>query len=148
MTLILDVDSRKKLRSQLAHDEDYRQFPYEDTRGILTIGYGRNLDSEGLSQDEALILMDNDIQRCEHELWNLLTNYANLGDVRKSVLINMAYNIGVSGVLKFHDMINALKIYDFNAASRAMINSSWYNQVGKRAERLAQMMATGEWINV
>lgn len=148
MTLMLDVDSRQKLRAQLAHDEAFRQYPYKDSKGILTIGYGRNLEAEGVSQDEGLILMGNDIQRCEHELWNSFPAYAELNDVRKAVLINMAYNLGVVGVMGFRDMVNAITIFDWQAASDAMLNSEWYHQVGQRAQRLGKMMLTGEWVNV
>lgn len=148
MTLMLDIDSRQKLRAQIAHDEAFRQYAYPDSVGVLTIGYGRNLQAEGISQDEALILMDNDIQRREHELWNSFPAYATLNDVRKSVLINMSYNLGIEGVMKFRDMVAAITRMDWHAAANAMLDSEWFHQVGSRAQRLAAMMLTGEWINV
>jgi len=148
MTLVLDGDSQQKLRAQLAHDEGFRQYPYIDSTGNETIGYGRALKIEGISKDEALYLMTSDIQRCEHELWNSFPAYATLNDVRKSVLINMSYNLGIVGLMGFRALIDAITRSDWEAAEAAMLDSTWYHQVGTRAQRLGKMMLTGEWMNV
>ena len=59
---------------------------------------------------------------------------------RRSVLINMAYNLGVNGLINFKKMIAALKIGDYEKASVEMKDSKWYRQVGNRAVRLRQEM--------
>lgn len=142
MTLALTPDARTQLTSMLAQDEGFRQYPYRDSRGILTIGYGRNLEAVGISKDEALSLMINDIQKAEHELWNHFPSYEKLSDVRKCVLIDMAFNLGFEGLMGFRGMIACIGNDDFAGAAEHMRNSLWDTQVKARAERLAYMMET------
>jgi lysozyme len=63
---------KSKLEEMLIRQEGNRKFPYECTAGKLTIGVGRNLDDMGLTEDEVLYLLDNDIQRCDTELLQTL----------------------------------------------------------------------------
>ena len=59
----------------------------------------------------------------------------------------MAFNLGVGGLFKFRRMITALERGDFDAAANEMVDSAWYWQVGRRAQRLTKMMRTGEDYN-
>ncbi len=125
--------------AQLRQDEGFRRFPYLDTKGISTIGYGRNLRAEGISPDEARVLLENDVQRVEEHLYTFPW-WDGLSVARRAVLINMAVNMGVDGLLQFREMIAALQTGDYNAAAEAMLNSVWARQVGDRAVRLAGIM--------
>ena len=60
------------------------------------------------------------------------------------VLVDMRFNIGYKGFRKFKNMIKAVKQQDFHSAAREMRDSLWYHQVGKRAERLTEMMENSE----
>ena len=48
--------------------EGYRQYPYTDSLGIVTIGYGRNLESRGLTESEATYLLEQDVDQAEEYL--------------------------------------------------------------------------------
>lgn len=135
--------NRLALKARLIRDEGLRLKPYKDTVGKLTIGVGRNLDDRGISVDEARILLDHDIDDHENELRAKWPHYDKLDDVRQEVLLNMAFNLGVPGLLKFVNTLAAVVAGDFDAAAYGMLHSKWASQVGKRASRLAEEMRTG-----
>lgn len=135
----------QKLQTQLERDEGFRQFPYEDTVGKLTIGIGRNLDDKGISRSEALDLLHSDIAEVRAGLSQQLPWMEQLDDARKGVLLNMAFNMGVVGLLGFQRMLMAVQDQDWQTAAAEMESSRWWGQVGPRAERLQQQMLTGEW---
>ncbi|HWR04379.1 MAG TPA: glycoside hydrolase family protein [Humidesulfovibrio sp.] len=129
--------NRQRVAEQLLVDEGLRLKPYRCTAGRLTIGVGRNLEDKGISESEALLLLDNDIGDCWSQLavrqpWAL----AAPEDIQE-VLVSMAFNMGVGGLLEFKDTLALLQAGRYPEASRAMLASKWAGQVGKRAERLA-----------
>ena len=128
-----------KLEKTLARHEGLRLKPYLDTVGKLTIGYGRNLDDNGISEEEALIMMRNDIAVSHAELsqygW-----FRQLDEGRQGILINMHFNLGLPRLLTFRKMIAALDKGDYNEAAEQMLDSRWAEQVGNRAVELAREM--------
>ena len=141
--LSFPTEIRKKLISLIFSHEGFRQFPYKDTRGNWTIGIGRNLSTKGISEDEALYLLDNDIMTCESLLWKNILFYASLDDIRKCVLIEMCFNMGINALLEFKNMLAYIKNKDFSMAAKAMLDSEWARQVKGRASKLALIMETG-----
>lgn len=132
------------LKIELTRDEGLRLKPYRDTVGKLTIGIGRNLDDVGISQDEAMHLLDNDIARTTAALDKAIPWWRSLNDVRQRVVVNMAFNLGVAGLLGFKNTLAAMKAGRYADAAWGMLASKWATQVGERAKRLAAMMAKGE----
>lgn len=131
------------IREQLLLHEGIRLFPYLDTVDKVTIGIGRNLSDKGISKEEAYILLDNDIEEVCGQLDTHLPWWSTLDDVRKRVLIDMCFNLGIKGLLGFKNTLEAVKVKDYLSASKGMLASKWAKQVGKRAIRLAEMMRTG-----
>jgi len=133
----------KTIIEQLVFHEGYRKYPYKDTEGHLTIGYGYNLDVNGLPKD---ICKELTTRKIDENWTKLIRNdwFSQLSVVRKKVILDMAYNLGVPGLYKFKKMIQALKKEDYDKASDEMLNSLWAKQVKGRAIRLAKMMRTGE----
>lgn len=127
----------------LIHHEGLRLKPYMDSGNTLTIGVGRNLDELGISKEEALLLLHNDIARITNELDENLPWWRSLSDARKKVLISMAFNLGISKLLSFNQMLSALESGDYSAAAEQMLSSKWASQVGNRALELAYMMENG-----
>ncbi len=130
------------LTKNLIADEGLRLKPYTDTVGKLTIGVGRNLNDEGITAQEALYLLNNDIQRIEKELAPL-PNFSQLSETRQRVITEMAFNIGFEGVMEFKGMWKAIQDEDWDSAANAMLDSLWAREVGQRAIRLATTMRTG-----
>ncbi len=134
------------LREQLIRDEGLRLKPYYDSMGKITVGVGRNLTDKGLSPDEVDYLLDNDIREARLGVLEALPWTMGLDEPRFSVLVNMAFNLGLRGLLEFRKTLEAVARADYAAAAKEMLNSVWAEQVGERARRLAQQMAKGEWI--
>jgi lysozyme len=135
--------NRTALKVQLVKHEGLRLTPYRCTAGKLTIGVGRNLEDRGISEDEAAMLLDNDIMSVWKELSRVLPGFTSLDDTRQHVLMDMCFNLGTAGLLKFKAMLAAVEARDFDRAAAEMLDSAWARQVGKRAQTLAQMMKTG-----
>lgn len=135
------------LKEQIARDEGgFRSKPYRDSRGFLTIGYGRCLDTEGINMAEGEYLLDNDIRSKSIELVKALPWVTELDEARRGVLENMAYNLGVQGLLGFHKMLSAMQKGDWALAAVEALNSEWAHQVGPRAYRLSRQLEEGKWV--
>lgn len=134
---------RLTLKNDLKRDEGVRYRPYKDSVGILTIGVGRNLEEVGLFEDEVDLMLENDISRVEKGLDIAYPQWRDFDDSRQNVIANMAFNLGVSGLLKFRKMISALERHDYETAAKEMMDSKWAQQVGVRAIRLADRMKNG-----
>jgi len=135
-----DMDS---LIQQLVEHEGLELFPYEDTLGIVTIGVGRNLEERGISEDEAFYLLSNDIEVIWDELIKQHPIVEDLDDQRQMVLLDMAFNMGVPRLGKFKKMWAAIEDGDMNEASKQALDSRWADQVGRRAESLAERLISG-----
>lgn len=132
-----------RLLQQLKRHEGYRRFPYKDSVGVLTIGIGRNLDEVGISEHEAEYLLYHDVDKALLEVSSKITGWEDLNDIRKQVLINMAFNMGITRLLKFKKMLKAIAIGDYMVASLEMLDSKWATQVGQRANELSYEMKYG-----
>lgn len=124
-------------------DEGFSSGPYRDTRGILTIGYGLNLE-DGITLDEADWLLRHRVEKTLTHL-RLEPYWVGLDEVRQGVLMNMVYNLGWPRFSLFAKLREALREGDYTRAAAEMKDSAWYGQVGKRSARLVSMMLTGEW---
>lgn len=138
-----DIDS---LEDQLIDHEGLELKPYHCTADKLTIGVGRNIQDRGITEDEARYLLKNDIKIVEDELLTRQPVVAGLDSVRQRVLVDMGFNLGLPILMKFQNMWAAIEDEDYHEAARQMMDSRWAKQVGRRAERLAQAMSSGEWI--
>ncbi|KXB08575.1 hypothetical protein AKJ59_00775 [candidate division MSBL1 archaeon SCGC-AAA385M02] len=135
-----------RLRDQLKRHEGFRGKPYEDTTGHTTIGYGRNLEANPLSKSEASLMLENDIIRTYNELIKRLPWILDLNRVRQEALINMAFNLGVGGLLRFKKMLKALREEEYSQAGAEALASKWAEQVGNRATEIAFQIKRGEYI--
>ena len=152
------------LLEELVKHEGLRLQVYQDTLGIDTIGIGRNLKDRGISKEEldeldiptidhvyeygiteadAMLLAENDVQIVEEELLRAHPCVEDLDAVRQLVLVDMAFNMGVPRLCKFKKMWNAIHEKKFDIASKEMLDSRWANQVKSRSVKLANAMHNG-----
>lgn len=162
---------KHSLEDQLILHEGLRLEVYKCPAGKWTVGVGRNLEGKpltdeeqehilgarglkpdqvidtlkerGVTKDEALFLLANDIEDAVKDLSHF-DWFGGLDPVRKKVVIDMRYNLGPTRFREFRRMIAALSVGDYKIASWEMQDSQWYHQVGNRSKRLIRMMATGE----
>lgn len=129
--------------AELRRHEGFRDRVYLDTVGKRTIGYGWNLDSDPMYREAADLQMKCKLEEIEQRLLLLYDWYPNLSQVRKDVVLNMCYNLGVEGFGKFRQTIWYLQNSRFAEAAQEMLRSRWSEQVGNRARYLANLIETG-----
>jgi lysozyme len=138
----------ENLTNQLRRDEGEVLHAYQDHLGFWTIGIGRLIDKRkggGLTKDEAAYLLGNDIARFTNALRTRLPWFDRIDEARQGVLANMAFQMGVEGLLGFRNTLGMIERGEYDAAANAMLQSKWAQQTPQRAARLAQQMRTGEW---
>jgi lysozyme len=140
--VISEVDIRD-LKEQLIVDEGAILKPYRCTAGKLTIGVGRNLEDKGITKDEALYLLNNDIKEVFAQLDKYFPWWTTLTPARQKALANFVFNVGIGTALTFKNTMNALAKGDWEGAAKGFENSKWYGQVGNRAKRIVETIRKG-----
>ncbi len=154
----------ERLKEQLILHEGYRNKVYKDTVGIPTIGIGFNLQrkdaeylltsigadykevlsgSQVLTDEQIDFLFTYTIKDSIQSVEAVISNYHELSDVRKRVLIDMCFNLGLRGFSKFKNTRKAVEEGRFGDAAVLMRQSLWCSQVKSRCTRLSEMMLTG-----
>lgn len=131
------------LIAELERDEGLRLKPYQDSKGILTIGIGRNLRDRGVSREEAYHMLNNDLESVEADLDQHLPWWRSLNEVRQRVIANMCFNMGINTLLQFRHSLALIQSGDYEAAAVEMLASEWAREVGPRAQRLSNAMRDG-----
>jgi lysozyme len=137
--------NREQLKNWLRHDEGFETMPFVCSAGKLTIGYGRNLQDNGISKDEAELMLENDMKRTEKDLLSCQF-YLDAPPAVKDALFNMCFNLGLPRLLGFKKMIQAIKDKDYTKAALEALDSKWAVQVKGRAKDVAVMMRIGDGI--
>lgn len=146
--------NRDAMLSLLTEDEGNRLKVYDDATGKEikpgsvvvghpTIGRGRALDTNGITDAESKYLCLNDIAQIERELDRALPWWKDLSERRQLVVASMSYQMGTAGLLKFKGTLSAIERGDWQAAHDGMKASLWYRQTPARVERLIAMMRSG-----
>lgn len=130
--------------AQLRRDEGVKYTPYRDTKGILTVGVGRNIEQVPFSEDEVNLMLVNDIKNRVKELGQFVW-FRELDEIRQAFVINVAF-AGIGTLMHFVHMLSALAKKDWTAAAQEFENSAYYKEVGERGPRLKQQLLTGEWV--
>lgn len=139
---------KTELTKQLRRDENEVLHAYTDHLGFWTIGVGRLIDKRkggGITPDESAYLLSNDIDRRDAELLRRAPWMANLDPVRFGALMNMAFQMGVDGLLEFVNTLGLVRAGKYDEAAQQMLKSLWAQQTPARALRIAEQMRTGVW---
>ena len=136
---------------------------YKDSKGIHTIGHGFNLQDAtnakvfkevtGFPVEEAMKgkeitkehqekLLEHTIAQADADVKKLVPNFDKLTPEQQDALTNFVFNVGLTTALKFKNTFGAIRRGDGKAAAHGIRNSAYYKQVGKRAERVAQVIET------
>ena len=122
--------------------EGERLKAYTDTAGKVTIGVGHNLTDKGITVSQSRMLLAGDIADAQHDA-RTFPWFAPLDLVRQAVVLDMLFNLGLETFRGFVKFRAAMVAQDYLQASAEILNS---HIAPKRAEDLAAMMQTGEWI--
>ena len=134
---------------QLKNEEGSVAHAYQDSLGYWTIGVGRLIDERKgglLYPDEIDYLLQNDVNRTTAGIRAALPWFHLLDEARQAVLIGMAFQMGVKGLLAFTTTLTHVRVGRYAEAAVAMLESLWAKQTPERAARLSKQMETGEWI--
>ena len=131
------------LADQLVRHEGIRLKPYIDTVGKATIGVGRNLTDVGISSQEAMLLLEHDIEAVVADLLTFAW-FPRMDHVRQLAIGDLRFNLGPTRFRTFKKMLAALERDDYATAAGHLRQSRWYTQVKSRGPRIVQMLATGE----
>lgn len=144
-----------QLKAQLEFEEGRKLKAYTCTQGHKSIGIGHNLDVKPafngqripdiISEQLCDLIFDRDINDVIIQLnvnWPYNTN---LDKVRRDAVLNMCFQLGVIGVMKFKLMLNALERSDWVAAKAHALDSTWASQTHARAKRVAEQLLTGQY---
>jgi GH24 family phage-related lysozyme (muramidase) len=152
---------RQKLDSQLMLDEGLRLVPYIDTRGYLTTGVGRNLDSNPftpaeiafighdgrlapITHDQAIYLLHDDEAKAMKELSDFSPWWTAQPDIPSRVMLDLTFNMGEHTFEQFHQFLALMHINAYAKAGEDLQTTAWYGQVGNRGLRLVRMLTTGQ----
>jgi len=139
----------KNLIKQLRLEEGEVLHAYTDSEGWLTIGIGRLLDKRkggGITEEESAYLLSNDIAKFESQLDKSLPWWRGLTEPRQAVILGMAFQMGVDGLLGFKNTLAMVKSGDYAGASENMMKSKWAQQTPARARRMSDQMRGSEWV--
>jgi lysozyme len=133
---------------QIKRHEGLVLHAYQDHLSYLTIGYGRLIDKRkggGISEAEAEMLLKNDISGVVQALERQIPFWSRLNEPRKAVLMNMAFQMGIAGLMKFKRTLAFIEAGQYAEAADGMMGSLWAKQTPKRAQEMANQMRTGKW---
>ena len=136
-----------RLEDLLIRHEGLKNKPYRCSADALTIGVGRNLESNGISYDEAIFLLRNDINRTIIELCQFEW-FSDLEGARRDAIISICFNLGLPRFKTFVKAIAALNARDYTLASDEFMDSKWRRQVGRRAVELCAMLEENEYPSI
>lgn len=155
---------RDALEAELTRDEGKRLKAYKDSKGLWSIGIGRNLDgvgtapltrtkadviAHGINEAECDQFFDYDVNRTERDLDRGISWWRSLDPVRQRVMLNMCFNMGWGegtphGLHTFVNTLAMIQRGEYSRAADGMLKSKWATEVGMRAQRLANMMRNGK----
>ena len=126
---------------QIIRHEGFSATVYKCTAGRYTIGYGREISTKGITEREAIDLLNHDIYECFLDLTCLFPDQFNdMPGALQQVLVDMRFQLGPGGFRNFKKMIRAIKRNDLPGMIREMKDSRWYHQTKNRADDLIRMV--------
>lgn len=136
------VEAIEIATEQIKVDEGLSLMPYHCTADVLTIGYGRAIGTNGITEAEAEFMLKTDLQSAYDDARKYLgeIEFDSLSPERQAVLINMAFNLGSHRLRSFKLLRQAILDGDMQEAKKQMLSSKWAGQVKGRAIRLAEIM--------
>ena len=136
----------------LTAEEGLRLEPYKDSEGYWTIGIGHLIDARKggtlpewvrsfpIRVQDAEDMLKDDVEDVEWLVSEAIPEYDHMTKVRQAVLLSMAFQMGIWGLLGFKRMLRALRREEFQVAAAEMLDSKWARQTRGRAGRLANAM--------
>ena len=140
----------EELKYRIKEHEGFRDTVYYDHLGNATVGWGHLVTSEdnftsGVTYPEEVLeqVFEKDFAKAKEGADSLCKDLP-INYIARGVLIEMCFQLGVTGVSKFRNMFEALKIPDYNKASEEMLDSKLHEQTPARAKSLSYIMRSSD----
>lgn len=136
----------REVTKKLVEWEGYRQYAYRCTEGVLTIGVGRVIETggPGLTLEESMGLLENDIERVEKDLAEAYPWFTDLSENRQIAMISMAFQLGMGGLAQFKNGLASLRTESWQEAHDHFMDSKWAReQTPNRAKEVCQLILAG-----
>ena len=131
------------LLADLRDDEGFKPHVYQDHLGFWTLGYGFMVDerkSGRIPKPVAEFWLQYEVNERRDALIKRWPPYADQPEPVQRALLNMAYQLGVAGVLKFTNMLNALERGERAEAAMHALDSTWADQTTMRAKKVSALI--------
>jgi lysozyme len=138
----MDAVDYGKLLDQLIRIEGGSLAPYRDIAGNLIIAPDDYVERMGVGGTRMAVL-EVDVRAVARELEEQWPTVSQLDAVRQRVLIHLAFNLGVRGLLAMMRLVSAIESHFWRTAADEMLISQWAKQEPRRASVLAAMIRTG-----
>ena len=130
----------KDLLKKIKHHEGFRSKVYKCTEGYDTIGYGFAIKDLDLDEDLAEEIL---LRKLEKLIERVRNKFDWLDDVPhevQGVIVEMSYQMGVSGVSKFKKALHAMQMFKWELAADELLDSRWAKQTPNRAKELSNII--------
>lgn len=134
----------EKLLESIKINEGFEPRVYKDTLGIDTIGYGFAIKDLYLDEDIAQQILEKKVNKLLKVVDSRFDWFKFMPDEIKEVVVEMCYQLGVTGFSKFKKTIKLLSDRNFTKASTEMLDSLWAKQTPNRALKLSNIVKEGK----
>ena len=121
-------------------NEGFKPRVYKDTLGIDTIGYGFAIKDLHLDEDLSEEILKRKVNKLIKRIYKTFDWFINMPEDVQEVVVEMCYQMGVSGFSKFKKTIKLLSEKQFTDASTEMLDSLWAKQTPNRALKLSNIV--------
>ena len=136
--------NNERLRETIIRHEGIRLDMYQDTLGIYTVGVGHNIQEKGISQAVMELMLEEDVAEAVSELKRSVSFFSKMPEQVQEALVNLAFNMGIPRLMQFKKTLAYLRDGNFEAAADELLDSRYAEQVGRRADEVADMIRTAE----
>jgi lysozyme len=129
------------IKEMLIKNEGLVLQPYRCKNNFLSLGVGRNLDANGISEDEAMYLLENDIKRVVANLdknWKVWRSFEPLA---QEVCIDCTFQMGITGFMQFRRTRALMEMGAWLEASEEILRSKYHEQTPARCARNSRKLA-------
>lgn len=127
---------------KVGDEEGWESKPYICPTGYQSIGYGFNLEAIEMPREVGDLWLEMILKQIDQKL-DQLWFYSVLDNPRKTVLIDMCYQMGYSGLMDFKKMWASIAEKNYNEAAMHLLDSKYARQAPNRANRNAEIMRSG-----
>ena len=128
------------LFKRIKHHEGYRPEVYQCTMGYDTIGIGFTIKDLYLDEDIADMILERKLLKLIKRVRKKFDWLDSVPPEVQGVLVEMSYQMGLSGVSKFKKALHAMQMCQWKLAASELLDSRWAKQTPNRAKELSNII--------